>query len=168
MSASRNPLADGMIEVAKVLAEIPGRRAVQQVALRRAISTAYYAVFHAFSHLCGQGLGLWRESGDDLARIYRNLDHGRLQEVLETKTVQGLHPDLSRIGLVVRDLRKLREDADYSPPGRIGESVKLLARNEVRELVDLAEEAIQIVNGLPPEVRRSLAVSLTIRTKRRS
>ena len=64
-------------------------------------------------------------------------------------------------------LRQLREDSDYSQPGRIGDQRKLLTRGETRTLIGIAEEAIRLVDGLPRDVRRRLAALLTLRQSRR-
>ncbi len=167
MSASRNPLSDGLLEVARHLTELRGIRIVEQAALRRATSSAYYALFHALCQVTAEGLGLWTSAGQDLERVYRNLDHGRTKDVLVSPATRSLHPDLARIGDVFVQLRNFREDADYSQPGRFGSEKKLLTRIETVSFVALAEEAIITLDGLPKPIRRHLAVLLTVRTDRK-
>ena len=168
MSLSRNPLSDGLLEVARHLTELRGRRRiVEQAALRRATSSAYYALFHALCQVSAEGLGLWTSAGHDLELVYRNLDHGRARDVLVSAATRSIHPDLSRIGDVFLQLRNFREDADYSQPGRFGSEKKLLTRSETASFIALAEEAIVTLDGLPGPVRRHLAVLLTVRANRK-
>jgi hypothetical protein len=62
---SKNPLADGLLEVADVLLKQRGRPIFVQAALRRSISTGYYAVFHTLCQVCGDGFRLWTLGGDE-------------------------------------------------------------------------------------------------------
>lgn len=140
---------------------------MEQAGFRRAISSAYYALFHTLCQVCGEGLGLWIAGGEDLELIYRNLEHGRAKQVLDDKATKALHPDLVRIGEVFVQLRHLREDSDYSQPGRFGDQQKLLTRSETRTLIGIAEESVGLIDGLPKEVRRRLAILLTLRQSRR-
>jgi len=89
---TKNPLAGALIEIALTLAEMRGRRIVEQAAFRRAVSSAYYAVFHTLCQVCGEGLGIWTAGGDDLELIYRNLDHGRAKQVSKTRPQRRFTP----------------------------------------------------------------------------
>jgi hypothetical protein len=162
---TKNPLAGALLEIALDLSDTRGRRIVEQAAFRRAISSAYYALFHTLCQVCGEGLNLWTGGGDDLALIYRNLEHGRARQVLGENSTKTLHPDLVRVSEVFAQLRQLREDADYSQPGRLGDKQKLLTKSETRTFVAVAGEAVALVDGLPSPVRRRLAILLTV-TKR--
>ena len=164
---TRNPLAGGLIEVANHLADLRGRRVVEQVAFRRAISSAYYAVFHSLCQICCEGFGLWTAPGEEVEAIYRHLEHSKAREVLGSAKARALHEDIGRIGDALIDLRRLREDADYSQPGRFGGDQKLLTRSETRTLVAVAEEAVRLLDSLPLAVRRKLAILLTVRSSRR-
>lgn len=157
----RNPLAGGLLEVSTLLAEIRGRKIVEQAALRRAISSAYYALFHTLCQVCSDGLGLWT-SGDERGLLYRHLSHARAKEVLASSAARSLHADLEQVGNLVIELRTLRERADYSGPGRFGAERKLLTRRETLALIATAEEAVSRLDNLPLDVRRRLAVLLTV------
>ena len=165
---TKNPLAGGLIEVAHHLADMRSRRRiVEQVAFRRAISSAYYAVFHSLCQICCDGLGLWTGAADDIEPVYRHLEHNKAREVLISPKARALHEHLATVADTLADLRRLREDADYSPPGRLGGTQKLLTRTETRTLIALAEEAVRLLDELPPNVRRKLAIMLTVRSNRR-
>jgi hypothetical protein len=166
--STKNPLAGGLLSVALILADVRDkRRVVEQAAFRRAISSAYYALHHTLCHVCGDALGLWTPGGDDLALIYRNVDHARSADVLRKEDTKSLHPDLVRISDVFIELRKLREDSDYSQPGLFGKQKRLLTRSETRSIIGIAEEAVRLTEGLPRDVRRRLAILLTVGQNRR-
>ena len=75
MAALRNPLIADLLVLADGLARQGGRPSLRQAALRRAVSTAYYALFHALSTVCSDGLVRWSRT-DLVDRTYRALDHG--------------------------------------------------------------------------------------------
>lgn len=164
---TRNPLSGGLIEVAAQLANVRGRRIVEQAAFRRALSSAYYAVFHSLCQICCDGLGFWTAAAEDLEPIYRHLEHNKARDVLASPKARALHGSIADIADAFVDLRRLREDADYSQPGRLGGTQKLLTRSETRTLIAVAEEAVRLLDGLPPDVRRRLAVMFTVRSSRR-
>ncbi len=51
-----NPLVYDLLDVAEALAEQRGRRNLQKAAMRRAVSSAYYAVFHGLCFVCTRAL----------------------------------------------------------------------------------------------------------------
>lgn len=166
--ATKNPIAGGLIDVARHLADMRSRRRiVEQVAFRRAISSAYYAVFHSLCQICCDGLGLWTGAADDIEPVYRHLEHSKAREVLISQKARVLHESVAIAGDMLLELRRLREDADYSPPGRFPGTQKLLTRTETRTHIALAEEAVHLLDDLPPNVRRKLAIMLTVRSSRR-
>lgn len=164
---TRNPLSGGLLEIAVHLTSVRGRRIVEQAAFRRALSSAYYAVFHCFCQICCDGLRLWTASADEIELIYRNLEHNKARDVLASPRARALHPDILVIADVFIALRRWREDADYSQPGRLGSEQKLLTRTETRTLIAAADETVGLLDELPSEVRRKLAILLTTRSSRR-
>ncbi|MGF3022181.1 hypothetical protein ACQVP2_05045 [Methylobacterium aquaticum] len=56
MARLGNPLVYDLLVVADMLAEQRGRRNLQKAAIRRAISSAYYAVFHGLCFVCTRAL----------------------------------------------------------------------------------------------------------------
>lgn len=164
---TRNPLAGGLIAVATHLTNVRDRRIVEQAAFRRALSSAYYAMFHSLCQICCDGLGLWAAPSDEIELIYRQLEHQKAKDVLNSARARDLHESIPIIAAAFVDLRRWREDADYSQPGRLGDKQKLLTRTETRTLIAIAEETIGLLDGLPPDVRRKLALFLTMRSSRR-
>lgn len=76
-------LVERLLQVAATsLSQRPTSSAVR----RRAISTAYYAVFHAIAKTCADELlGGARHESTEYIRIYRALEHNTLRKVFEGK-----------------------------------------------------------------------------------
>lgn len=127
--------------------------------LARSISTAYYALFHALAEWCARELiGAWRP-WQPFRHVYRSLDHGTARKVFEV--VRGsaeFGNDAKRIGEAFVLLQKLRHAADYDPAYRT-------VRQEAQDLIDRAEEAIELLKQLDPAERKLLAARLIGRTR---
>lgn len=140
----------------KLVAERPRSSAFK----RRAVSTAYYAVFHALAKLCAESL---LPSGDrheeEYARVYRALDHGSL------KTAFGKDPlkdneTFRKIGDLVVPLQSERHRADYLPPIK-----NVFSGREAKKLIDQARLAVSEIEALNPRDRRTLATCLLFRVR---
>ena len=114
--------------------------------LRRAISTAYYAVFHALSASNAEliaGLPLSGMSSHAWERVYRRLDHGRAQNNLRA-ALPYLSPSGAEFARTFIELQGLRHEADYDPNFSIthtkARNMIALAENAIRDFVQLAEE----------------------------
>ncbi len=76
-----NTMVERLLSLAEDLQSQDVRSAVFR---RRAVSTAYYAVFHALARLCADELiGKNGRSSRDYERVYRALDHGPLKSAFE-------------------------------------------------------------------------------------
>ena len=98
---------------------IPQPPAIQPApaAIRRAISTAYYAVFHALTASNADALiGTVHDqlTADAWIRIYRGLDHGYAKSQLQRNRT-GFSADAQRFADLFRDLQNERHNADYNP-----------------------------------------------------
>ena len=107
---------------------------------RRAISTAYYAVFHAIARLCADYVthGATRSS-PEYVRAYRALDHGSLKAAFAQTPLRDDRA-LLELGRIVVRLQADRHKADYHPPFSA-----LFGPTETREIVSSAR---QVVGGL--------------------
>lgn len=144
-----------LLDAADVLVK-EGRRS--RAFRRRAVSTAYYAVFHALAKLCAESLLPSADrSADDYSRVYRALGHGSLTEAFATLKEQER---LRRIGELVVPLRSARERADYLPPIETE-----FTSDKVKELVDQARRAVQEIETLDRAERRTLATRLLFKTR---
>lgn len=147
-----------LLAIARELAHREGGRPRKE-SLARAISTAYYALFHALAEFCGRELvGAWSPWAS-FRLIYRSLDHGPARKVFETFRMSAdVSDDMKRIGESFRLLQKLRHEADYDPGFR-------MTRRETEDLIEQAHEAIETLGRLGAEERKLLAVRLIGRTR---
>ncbi|MGY2049279.1 hypothetical protein [Methylobacterium sp. JK268] len=128
--------------------------------LRRAVSDAYYALFHALCYLSADGLIGWSSPPEQVSALYRSLDHLETKRRLERSDVQALGPEVKRIGVAFLELLRERHDADYSPER------SRHTRSDVLVLIALAREAVDLIEALPAPTYRHLAVLLLARTRR--
>lgn len=128
----------------------------KQSSLRRAVSTAYYAVFYAIATLCAEQLVGSSKPWKHFSPIYRALDHGKAKKVLQ-KAAHDPSPygaEVRVIGNAFVQLQERRHIADYDP------EPFLLGRNETLDLIALARQAVQATRSLSSDQALLLAVHL--------
>jgi len=151
-------LADDLANLAVELLD-DDVEAHNQATRRRAVSTAYYAVFHRLCELCADALVGKGKSPDAYVAIYRSLDHGPVRNVLNQ--VKGLDKELSWTINQFQELQDGRYWADYDPsPGREAYGGRRFPPEKAKELVDFARYAISTLSALGEEKQLSLAVQL--------
>lgn len=152
-----------MIEDLLILAEeLAGREGgrPKQASLRRAVATAYYAVFHALAKMCADQLIGPSKPWEVYTPIYRSLDHGAARKVLrEARKTSAFAAEVEAIGLAFLNLYDKRIEADYIPePFRY-------SRQDVKDLIQDARSAIASIDGLPDETKLSLAVQFLTKAR---
>jgi hypothetical protein len=121
------PNAEHLLDQAERLIAPVGPGAPRQVDLRRAISSAYYAVFHAVLAAAADEFVGWAQRAETAyGLVYRRIDHGALRELCA-------------------ELNK--PSADYDPMIRLKRSDALLA-------VSSARSALARLRDTSPDVRR--------------
>ena len=153
-----------LIDAARILAGDSGTQRQQgrprQAMLKRAISTAYYAMFHALCNsnanlVAGQSMGpLTREAW---TRTYRSLDHSPARQRMSQGT-GTMEPAVQQFATVFAQLQQQRRLADYDPHSRY-------SRNHVLTLIGVAESATEDLLGMAPAVRRPLAALALLRER---
>jgi hypothetical protein len=122
----------------------------RQADLRRAISTAYYAVFHAvLIAVADRVVGRGRRSTPHYAMVYRSIDHRALSgfcHLLSQPTLPpkyrgaapdgGFTTDVRAFARSVTELQQERHSADYDPGRRIDVS-------DAAALITVGREAIR-------------------------
>jgi hypothetical protein len=147
---------DDLLDIAIQLARLdPGRP--RQASLRRAVSTAYYAVFHALADCCADELVGRQKPWEFFSPIYRSLDHARAKAVL-SGWVRKPGNDISLIGQTFVELQEKRHIADYDPEPRLG-------RVETLDLIDQARTAVARIKSLSSEDKLRLATQLITRKR---
>jgi hypothetical protein len=108
----------------------------RQVDIRRAISAAYYGVFHAtITAAADQVVGVVSRSTNRYALVYRSVDHSRLRALCEQARkgdlppklvphapAEGFGAEISAFAAAVLDLQQQRHSADYDPLIRVNTS----------------------------------------------
>ncbi|MCT8999992.1 hypothetical protein [Chelativorans intermedius] len=157
---------DHLLEQAERLTAPPEAGAPRQADLRRAISAAYYALFHeilieATDNMIGRKHR--QEARYELA--YRSVDHKSLRLLCEEIRKQklpakyakyepegGFGPDLSAVATAFLELQEKRNIADYDPLFRVRTSDAVFA-------VATSRDAIQRLRGTR-RARRKAFLSL--------
>ena len=102
-----------LMEAARALAE-SGHAPPTQARLRRAVSTAYYAMFHCLAASAAD-LFIGTERNPAWHRTYRALEHGRARNACQQGQVMREFPteirDFAKAFVV---LQKARQQADYA------------------------------------------------------
>jgi uncharacterized protein (UPF0332 family) len=122
-----NPDPTHLFEQAqRLLAILPTEREPRPTDLRRALSTAYYAVFH-FVVAEGADLFFGARSTEEYVMAYRSVTHDWLRSLCDQ--LQGLvkakkpphapgadfFGDVEKFATTVAELQELRHSADYDP-----------------------------------------------------
>jgi hypothetical protein len=128
---------------------------------RGAVSTAYYAVFHALAQLCANELLGLRSGGarsEEYERVYRSLEHGTLKRAFREEPLRQVSA-LERIGNRVAELQSERIRSDYLP------SRALYTRDQCLDLVRSAQSAVRSIGALAASDRRTLAIYLLFKNR---
>ena len=155
------PNPEHLFDQANRLASSSSAGAPRQVDLRRAMSSAYYGVFHfAMTSLADEFVGVTDRGSSRYVLVYRSIDHRRLKEVCSDVAKQtppgkysqylpgnGLGANLQAFSSAVVDLQEKRHRADYDPQPRFRIFDAKLA-------IDAARSAIRRFNRASKERQR--------------
>ena len=134
------------------------RRRPSQANLRRAVSTAYYAMFHCLAGAAANLL-IGRHRSPAWHQVYRALEHGRARTACEHKRVMaGFPPEIRDFAKAFVMLQKARHQADYALEGRYDKLV-------VVEAIDRAENAIVQFEQADIQHRRGFAAHVLFRRR---
>jgi hypothetical protein len=136
-----------LLQISEKLVRNTGAGAPRQAVLRRAVSTAYYAVFHA---LCGQTAETFVPANNRKSRVlfYRSLDHSKARSRCKELGKSHLDTPLKNFFEITAFsdalrifannfalLQELRHRCDYDPDYR-------LSKAETQQAIDDASQAI--------------------------
>ena len=144
-----------LIEVATQLTFLSRNTAEHQERLRRAVSTAYYAVFHALANsnadtLIGESPAD-RDEQEAWNRTYRALEHGTTRNRFRQTGQMASFPNaVKEFAEAFNELQSERHDADYNPDYTLTVSGTL-------RIIDHARQAIFRLYSVPEPTRRNLA-----------
>lgn len=153
-------MVDDFLALAGRLASASPRRP-RQADLRRAISTAYYALFHALAKNgadCLVGTAKAQRPDWAWAQTYRVLEHGAANTACQAVRNIGFPADIKDCADAFVELQKARHDADYDPRHRPTRADALAA-------VHMAREAIEKLRRTPVNHRRAFAVQVLMKKR---
>ena len=155
-----------LLLIAEALArgELRGRAGrPAQADLRKAVSTAYYALFNSLAQCCADMLvGATPVAREEEAwnQTYRALEHGFASNQCENRTRMGQFPEeVGKFGSVFAATQRQRQWADYDPAARFN-------RDDVLTVVGRAREAIAGLSEVEPRYRRAFAAHVLFRVRR--
>lgn len=132
---------------------MPASGQPSQEALRRAVSTAYYAMFHALAN-SNADLTEGNETPANQAnwtRTYRSLRHVRAASILQ-KWPHLFGQQVQNFAVVIDAMKAQREEADYNPDATF--SVR-----QVLNSINRAEQAITAFSSAPHQDRAMVTVA---------
>ena len=139
-----------------------GNRRPRQSNLRRAVSTAYYAMFHCLASCCANSFvggpnadrskPAWRQA-------YRALEHGLARSNCKNKSFISKFPrEIENFANAFVALQEKRHLADYDPSARF-------SKHEVRREIAAARAIIEGFQAVRAKHRRAFAVYVLFRTR---
>lgn len=146
-----------LLDAAKLLVDAPRTTPPSDGQLRRAISTAYYALFHkVLDAAATRFMGTGNRDQPGFALLYRGFNHARMKAVCKGVDVARLSPTYARqlgVAQVSQDMRdfanvlitlqEARHSADYDPHWAV-------AHTDAIGLVDQAELGMQAFDRAAP------------------
>ena len=146
-----------LIETARSLTEISPRRP-SQANLRRAVSTAYYAMFHCLAG-CAANLIIGRTRKLAWHQTYRALEHGKARNACEDRgALAAFPPEMCNFADMFVALQKARQQADYALDGRYDKLTVLGA-------IDMAERAIVRFEQTDAQHRRAFVAHVLFKRR---
>lgn len=148
---------DDLLDIASHLAQLEKGKP-RQTSLRRAVSSAYYALFHALARLCADKLVGFSKPWDVYSPIYRSLDHGKAKDIFK-RISSHRGPDVAIIWQTFILLQERRHTADYDP------SPFPFGRAETLDLIEQSRQAVVQISTLSDDDRLFVATQLVARTR---
>jgi hypothetical protein len=151
---------DHLLDQANLLIQASVAGAPRQVDLRRAISTAYYALFHfAMSAAADMAVSkaARRNNPDGYARAYQSINHDEL--VKRAQEARAVGRNIAAFADAIVALQQARHRADYDPRYRVSKS-------EAVAKVLTARAAIARFEGAGEEERKACLAMLLFKRRR--
>ena len=156
----------GLIRIARHLAAGgvgSGIGRPRQDELCRAMSCAYYAMFHSLADCCADmlvGATRARRSQEAWRRTYRALEHGHAKNQCSNARMLGRFPlEVQRFGELFIHMQRRRHYADYDPDANF-------SRSDVMQFIDDTESMIAGFENVDARDRRAFAVFVLLRNRR--
>ena len=165
------PDPEGLLLVAKTLSD-PGASRASDASLRRAVSTAYYALFHKVLRAAAERfMGSNKERSAGYRVLYRSFEHRHMREQCQALDVGVLSSKLQRqlrrrsVSADMREfasgfaaLQEARHMADYDP------AIEFLS-SDALSLVAAADNAMAAFDRADPDEKADILALLMVRTQ---
>ena len=146
-----------LIETARRLAQ-PGAAQPTQADLRRAVSTAYYALFHCLATAAADLL-TGSSRGPEWHQVYRALEHGKAKRACrQQEAMQAFPMEIRSFAKAFVELQGARHEADYALEGQY-------LKPDVLAIITRAEEVIGRFEQADVRHRRSFAVHVLFKRR---
>jgi hypothetical protein len=133
-----------------------------QTHLKRAVSTAYYAMFHAVCSSAAELLpGAAGESATSAAwlQAYRGPEHTHVRNQCRNVSIIALYPpEIREFAQTFVEIQGRRNQADYNPLSNFSFS-------DADRIINRAELAINQLSSTPETVRRAFAITILLRNR---
>jgi len=163
---------DQLLEQAELLSKPRRPGPPRQVDVRRAISAAYYAVFHfIMARAADLTVGSTRRWSARYAVVYRSIDHTQLRTICQA--IKSARPDpkigalvpnqrfgqpMALFAAMVQDLQLARHTADYDP-------TELYRSGDAIAAISAARTALQSWRSAPAEERAAFLTLLLFKRR---
>ena len=130
-----------LIETARRLVQT-GATQPTQADLCRAVSTAYYALFHCQAAAGANLITGSSSHGPEWHQVYRALEHGKTRSACQQQEVMRTLPmGILAFAEVFVDLQKVRHQADYAHGGQYSKLRVLAMVDAAKDTIDQFEQA---------------------------
>lgn len=133
-----------------------------QTHLKRAVSTAYYAVFHAVcSNASELVLGAASEpaTADAWLQAYRGAEHTHVRNQCRNVRVMAPFPsEIREFAQIFVETQSQRNQADYNP-------LSDFSPPDVERIINRADLAISHLAAAPTAIRRAFAITMLLRNR---
>lgn len=157
-----------LIAVARLLLTA-GTAPPTEAQLRRAVSTAYYALFHTVSRAAAERfMGPGSEDSAGYVLLYRGFNHGRMRTICKELDARQLSKELRRhLGkdVVSQDarsfaidfaaLQEARHSADYDPRA-------LFLPSDTSELIEMAVHGLAAFSRIAPDEQADILALMLV------
>ena len=147
-----------LMETARRLTE-SGASQPTQADLRRAVSTAYYALFHCLAAAAADLLTGSSSRGSEWHQVYRALEHGKAKRACrQQRALRAFPMEIRRFAEMFVDLQEARHEADYALEGQY-------LKPDVLAIIIRAGEAIDRFEQADIRHRRGFAVHVLFKRR---
>ena len=133
-----------------------------QAHLKRAVSTAYYAMFHA---VCANAAALLPGADSEPAtaaawlQAYRGPEHTHVRNQCRSAGLMGpFPPEIRNFAQNIVQIQSHRNQADYNP-------LSDFSLSDVSEVIDDAERAISQLSSAPLDIRQAFTIAILLRNR---